>query len=412
LRLETFLSARELERAARLAAPDSSRPTRVLLTGVSGFLGRFLLLELLARLPEHGKVYCLVRAASDAAARERIAASFGRAHPALRDSFVKLATPERMVAVAGDFASHQLGLGDDGFGRLAERVDAIVHCGAHVNHALSYAQLFQPNVAGTAEIARLALRHTLKPVSFLSTSGVARRDAGVEDSGKHAAGYVTSKWAAELLMEQLRDRYHVPVDILRCSSIMAHSELRGEINPTDFLSRLLISVVDTGVAPASFYSSSAAERHFDGLPVDFVARAIAFIAAGPGRDGGLYHLVNPHRTDGVGLDAFVDWVVSYGYRVERIPSYAEWYERFANALKAQNDDRRRHSSFPLLQRWQRPIASSGAALDVTRFRERLGELNAEIPHVTEAHIHKCLTDLCQLGLLRPPQSRCEFRTQS
>ncbi|TDZ45650.1 Carboxylic acid reductase [Mycobacteroides franklinii] len=44
---------------------------------------------------------------------------------------------------------------------------------ALVNHVLPYSQLFGPNVVGTAEIIKLALTTTIKPVTYLSTVAVA-----------------------------------------------------------------------------------------------------------------------------------------------------------------------------------------------------------------------------------------------
>ncbi len=54
LKLERFLSEADLA-AAAAAAPASelpAQPTRVLLTGANGFLGRFLLLDLLQRVSD------------------------------------------------------------------------------------------------------------------------------------------------------------------------------------------------------------------------------------------------------------------------------------------------------------------------------------------------------------------------
>ena len=41
----------------------------------------------------------------------------------------------------------------------------------------------------------------------------------------------------------------------------------GQINTTDFFTRLMASMVYTGIAPASFYAPSCRERHFDGMYV-------------------------------------------------------------------------------------------------------------------------------------------------
>ena len=70
LRVDRFLGPGELEAAGRRAA-DERLPdpvAGVFLTGANGFLGRFLLLELLERLPpDTGRVHALVRAPDNAA---------------------------------------------------------------------------------------------------------------------------------------------------------------------------------------------------------------------------------------------------------------------------------------------------------------------------------------------------------
>ena len=74
----------------------------------------------------------------------------------LLDRFRTLADGHLEV-LAGDIGEPNFGLDDATWQRLAETVDLIVHPAAHVNHVLPYRQLFAPNVAGTAEVVRLAI---------------------------------------------------------------------------------------------------------------------------------------------------------------------------------------------------------------------------------------------------------------
>ncbi len=220
LRLDRFLAAGEIVAAASPAAPAPGRAEVILLTGANGFLGRFLLLDLLDRAPPGGKVVAVVRAPSDAVARERLAASYVGVDPTLPARFAALSEDGRLEVYAGDLIQPRLGLSEERWDRLAAEVDALVHNGALVNHAFSYAQLFEPNVLGTVEVIRLALRRRRARVSFVSTVGVAagldritpiREDEDAAalwqrrpiDSG-YAVGYGTSKWADELLLRDPR----------------------------------------------------------------------------------------------------------------------------------------------------------------------------------------------------------------
>ncbi|MWK38237.1 hypothetical protein GEV43_32080 [Actinomadura sp. J1-007] len=116
--------------------PKAAGPEAVLLTGATGFLGPFLLAELLRRTG--AEVYCLVRAGTEHAARERVreaAARFG----------VPIAPDDpRIVPVPGDLAAPGLGLAPRWRARLAERADTIVHAGAQVHHLSPYRRLAPP----------------------------------------------------------------------------------------------------------------------------------------------------------------------------------------------------------------------------------------------------------------------------
>ncbi|BDA50881.1 Carboxylic acid reductase [Coccomyxa sp. Obi] len=334
LKLERFLSEADLA-AAAAAAPASelpAQPTRVLLTGANGFLGRFLLLDLLQRVShkEGGRVVAIVRGSSDEKAAERLRSGFDSGDPQLLQRFDALS--KHLVVYAGDLAQPQLGLSQSVYDSLCAELDTIVHNGALVNHAYSYEQLFEPNVLGSVEVMRVAMAKRKKELTFISSVGVvggldhpqsvmesedgpALCDVHPGDGG-YAIGYGCSKWACEVLLKQLHERFGVPVKIFRCGMILSHTTYLGQINPTDFFTRLLCGIAYTGIAPESFYTlPHGPEEHFDGMPIDFVSGVIAATTANERTGFDTYHVVNPHWTDGVSLDRIVDWVESAGYPV-------------------------------------------------------------------------------------------------
>ncbi len=82
----------------------------VLLTGATGFLGRYLALEWLERMAlVGGKLICLVRAKDDAAARERLDKTFDSGDPELLAALPELAAGHLEV-IAGDKGEPNLGL--------------------------------------------------------------------------------------------------------------------------------------------------------------------------------------------------------------------------------------------------------------------------------------------------------------
>ncbi len=144
--------------------PPEREPSRILLTGATGFLGAFLLRELLKRTG--AEVYCLVRARSPEEARKKILRNLEQYE--LRGA----RSSQRIVPVCGDLAQPMLGLAAEEYQKLAAAVDAIYHNGAYVNFVYPYAVLKPVNVTGTVEVLRLAARAKVKPVHFVSTISV------------------------------------------------------------------------------------------------------------------------------------------------------------------------------------------------------------------------------------------------
>src|SRR5262249_18342877 len=154
----------------------------------------------------------------------------------------------------------------------------------------------------------------------------------------YAPGYKASKWVSELLLRDASDKLGLIVQVFRPSEIMAHSRYRGQVNVPDLNTRLLAGIVYTGLAPESFYTPASRSRHFDGLPVEVMARSIAApsVERLPLRDQGAvfatYHVTNPYYGDGISLDVIVDWVQSDGYPVKRIHQFDAWFRTFGDRL--------------------------------------------------------------------------------
>ena len=128
--------------------------------------------------------------------------------------------------------------------------------------------------------------------------------------------------------------------------ILADTTYAGQLNVSDNFTRMMLSLVATGIAPGSFYQLDAdgnrQRAHFDGLPVEFVAEAIATLGARVVDGFQTYHVMNPHD-DGIGFDEYVDWLIEAGYPIQRIGDFGEWLQRFEAGLSALPDRQRQHS---------------------------------------------------------------------
>jgi fatty acid CoA ligase FadD9 len=420
LTLDKFIDKQVLADAANLARP-SGAPQTVMLTGATGYLGRFLCMEWLQRLSQSGgTLICIARGRDPRAARERIADALDRGDPDLTREFHTLAA-DHLEVLAGDVDEPNLGLDVATWNRLADNVDLIVHPAALVNHVLSYGQLFGANVVGTAEIIRLGLTSKLKPLNYVSTVAVAFNGDDVlgEDVDIRAAsavrkiddtyanGYANTKWASEVLMREAHALYGLPAAVFRCDMILAHSRYAGQLNVSDLFTRLMLSLVATGIAPRSFYEFDGQRRgtraHYDGLPVDFIAEAIATLGANATEGFHTYNVVNPHH-DGISLDQFVDWLIAAGNPIQRVDDYADWLARFEAAMRALPDRQRQHSELKLLDAFRPPSpAIHSPALPADAFRagvrkSRIGP-DRDIPHISPNLISKYVADLRQLELL-------------
>jgi fatty acid CoA ligase FadD9 len=183
--------------------------------------------------------------------------------------------------------------------------------------------------------------------------------------------------------------------------ILADGRYAGQLNVPDIFTRLLFSLVATGVAPLSFYRAGdhSGRPHYEGLPVDFLAQAIAAIGTRHGSSFDTYNTTNPHD-DGISMDTFVDWIITAGYRVEKIDDYPSWLTRFETAMRALPERQRAQSVLAVLDVYREPmLAIAGSAVPGARFRSAVEHSGRAIPHVSQQLIAKYLADLERIGVL-------------
>jgi fatty acid CoA ligase FadD9 len=424
LTLDKFIDAATLAAAPNLPQPATEIRT-VLLTGATGFLGRYLALDWLERMDlVDGKVIALVRAKSDEDARARLDKTFDSGDPELLAHYQQLAA-DHLEVIAGDKGEANLGLNADTWQRLADTVDLIVDPAALVNHVLPYSELFGPNALGTAELIRIALTGKKKPYTYVSTIGVGDQikpgeftedadirqisaDRRVNDS--YANGYGNSKWAGEVLLREAHDLCGLPVAVFRCDMILADTTYAGQLNVPDMFTRMMLSLVASGIAPGSFYELDAEGNrqpsHYDGLPVEFIAEAISTLGAqnlDSKASFQTYHVMNPYD-DGIGMDQFVDWLIEDGNSIQRIAEYGDWLPRFETALRGLPEKQRNASLLPLLHNYQKPDKPiNGSMAPTDRFRAAVQDAKVgpdkDIPHISPQIIAKYISDLRLLGLL-------------
>ncbi|NJN67345.1 MAG: NAD-dependent epimerase/dehydratase family protein [Chloroflexaceae bacterium] len=325
-------------------ADPQREPRRVLLTGATGFLGAFLLADLLRQT--QAEVVCLVRAATAEAAQQRIQHNLEH-YQVWEEPF-----SQRIIPVTGDLSQPRLGLAPAWFDELGQTIDGIYHNGALVNFVYPYAELKAPNVLGTHEMLRLASTHRIKPVHFVSTLYVfspvdanGRVAIGEEDVPLHGntlpTGYTRSKWVAEHMLNRARAR-GLPIAIYRVGRIGGHSRT-GACQADDFFWRMVRAALEVGSVPDMNMLISIA-------PVDYVSQSIVTLSQRATSWGQNFHLFNPHLLP---LRDFHQMMSQFGYRMDSLPTQ-EWRQRLLE--RAQQDPT--SAAYPLL-----PLLSRGTLED-------------------------------------------------
>lgn len=289
------------------------QPSSILLTGATGFMGAFLLYELLHAT--QAKIYCLVRASNTEEALQKLQRQ-------LESCLLwKRELAHRILPIPGDLSQPLLGFSSQKFHELAAIIDSIYHCGATVNFVYPYQILRQTNVNGTKEILRLASKIRAKPVHFMSSLGVfdsvsySKKSVSEDDPLKYCespfTGYAQSKWVSDNLIALARSR-GIPTSIYRLGFLTGPRQT-GICNTKDLIIRTLKAWVQLGCAPNL-------DVRFDIAPVDIVARAIVHLSSQHKSIGKVFHMVHP---DPPRQDQFIQFLQSLGYKIKVIP-YEEW----------------------------------------------------------------------------------------
>ncbi|MFB2981899.1 amino acid adenylation domain-containing protein [Microseira sp. BLCC-F43] len=373
-----------------------TRPFHSFLTGATGFMGAFLLSELLQQTP--GNIYCLIRANSVEAA-----------HRKLKDNLSSYLLWDeqigrKIIPVVGDLSQPRLGLSASKFDELAGLVDAIYHNGALVNSVLPYAQLKAANVNGTQEILRLACRQKIKPVHYISTISVfplaidaaetkviTEQDNPDDFATELSNGYAQSKLVADKLVRIANSR-GIPISIHRLGRITGHSQT-GVANTNDFLYRMIKGCIQLGSIPQRF-------DMVDMNPVDYVAKGIIALSLEPESLGKTFHFVNPQT---IYWHQLANAIRSQGYSIAEVPEQ-QWREEIANLSTDATDN----SLYPLLAMFseKKPRKRSVTLeFNCQETLDSLEELSITYPSVDDSLLFTYFSYLMNSGFLEVTKSK-------
>ncbi|MBL1075295.1 SDR family oxidoreductase [Nocardia sp. 2] len=244
-----------------------------LVTGATGFIGRFLIPELL----EHDHdIHVLVRPGEDSVLR------YNRCVRAWNAG-------DRIRPVRGDLAAPGLGVDAGWIAAHRGSIDHVFHLAAGYDSG-------EPG-DGTRRVTDLAAGLEAGLLHHVSSVQVAGAWNGLYTENMVDVGQVlTTPYQRSLLAAEqaVREQAKVPWRIYRPSIVIGDSRT-GEIDRIDgpyyFFRLLRMAAQLPRILP--IVAPKLGETNM--VPVDFVARALAHIAHQPGADATTYHLVDPRR---------------------------------------------------------------------------------------------------------------------
>jgi NAD(P)-dependent dehydrogenase (short-subunit alcohol dehydrogenase family) len=257
-------------------------------TGATGFIGRFLVNELLAN--REGEIHLLCREGSRGRLDALIAQKWGGS--------------SRLVPVVGDLRADRLGVDPEWIAEHRGTIDHFFHLAAIYDMTASEELNEALNVGGTRSALSLAGAldaGVFHQVSSVAASGDYRGlfDESMFDEGQGLPSpYHRTKFESERIV---REESPVPWRVYRPAVVVGQSET-GEMDKIDgpyYFFPLFKRMRDTLPSWLPLVGIDLGDTNV--VPVDYVAKAMDHLAHLPDRNGEAFHLVNPEPQNTVEL---------------------------------------------------------------------------------------------------------------
>ncbi|WP_156752061.1 SDR family oxidoreductase [Mycobacterium sp. ACS1612] len=248
---------------------------RYVVTGGTGFIGRRVVSEILAR-SQAAEVWVLVRRSS-LGTFERLATEWG----------------DQAHAVVGDLTADGLALTEDAVAELGT-IDHVVHCAAIYDMTADERRQRLANVDGTRAVIDLARRldATLHHVSSIAVAGTYRGEFTEDDfdvAQDLPTPYHQTKFEAEMLVRSapgLRYRVYRP-------AVVVGDSRTGEMDKVDGPYYFFPLLAKLAVLPRFTPMVLPDTGRTNIVPVDYVVAALVELMHADGRDGQTFHLTAP-----------------------------------------------------------------------------------------------------------------------
>jgi len=316
-------------------------PPCILLTGATGFIGAFLLAQLLHELPG-AIIYCLVRSEDEDSGRDRILRNL-KAYGLFGDDVIMNGDESRSLyltrnhiplvnehtfsmrvkVVPGDLAkTPNFGIAESNcvvpqkqleaqenphlncaaslepvsYAYMENNVDCIFHAATYMSFVAPYSDMKKTNVDAVRELLSFATTGKLKKVIYLSTLDVWSADAGTATKSARASldhelhryrdGYAGTKWIAEcILLKAMNSIPDLPIQIHRLGQ--ACGDCRSGVCPAN---QEFTELLDACIELQCYFQ----DLPLPIVPVDFLARSICALSLCE-VGSATYQFTNPHH---------------------------------------------------------------------------------------------------------------------
>jgi L-aminoadipate-semialdehyde dehydrogenase len=313
------------------------------LTGATGFLGAYILRDLLSR---PGKVTVLVRAKDIDSAMGRVRQTC-QAYGIWDDSWTS-----RLETLTGDLEKPDFGLSPDTWNKLCDSIDVVIHNGALVHWVLPYSRLRGPNVSSTMTALSMCAVGKAKHFGLVSSTSVLDAEYFVQLSRSNPSGvpesddlegarkglgtgYGQSKWAAEYLTRQAGQK-GLSGCVIRPGYVLGDPET-GTTNTDDFLIRMLKGCVQIKSRPDI-------SNTINMVPVTHVARVVVAASFNPPvQPLGVAQITSRPR---ITFNDFLGSLENLGYETPLV-TYAQWKQDMENYVADRSGTKEENALLPL-----------------------------------------------------------------
>jgi len=338
------------------------KPKSIFLTGATGFLGAYLLRELLDQTTAN--IYCLIRCHTLETGKQRLKENL-QSYQLWQQHF-----EARIIPMLGDLSQPLLGLSEKEFCQLASEIDVIYHNGSQNDPIPPYYQMKAVNVLGTQEILKLAGLRKTKPVHFISTlaiffSQAHRQDTPIREtefprfSPNLNTGYKQSKWVAEELIH-LAQKRGLPVSIYRPTRIMGDSKTGIYRKSNNLFFRFIQICIKLEKFPTF-------DVDINIIPIDYASKAIVYLSRQKQLLGKTFHLVNP---ESIPWQRLFELINACGYATEAV-SDKNWLVMVENYLFERGGEKAVSSWFPIILKSAKMISQTKPRFDACQTMEGL-----------------------------------------